>query len=78
MTKLVEVYTRFVDTFDKILVDEDDNDWEQELKNWISVAKKDESIFSEIDLKSWNELVKELSNIVATKFIHPVYNFLDP
>jgi hypothetical protein len=30
--------------------------WEQELKNWISAAKKDESIFSEIDLKSWNEL----------------------
>ena len=56
MTKLVEVYTRFVDTFDKILVDEDDNDWEQELKNWISAAKKDESIFSEIVLKSWNEL----------------------
>jgi hypothetical protein len=40
-TKVGEVYTRFVDTFDKILVDENDNDWEQELKNWISSAKKD-------------------------------------
>jgi hypothetical protein len=51
-----EVYTRFVDTFDKTLVDENNNYWEQELKNWISTAKKDESIFSEIDLESWNEL----------------------
>jgi hypothetical protein len=40
-TKVGELYTRFVDTFDKILVDENDNDWEQELKNWISSAKKD-------------------------------------
>ena len=38
-TKVGEVYTRFVDGFDKILVDENGIDWEQELKSWISAAK---------------------------------------
>jgi predicted helicase len=55
MTKVEEVYTRFVDTFD-ILVDENEIDWEQELKNWIIAAKKDEFIFLEVDLRVWNEL----------------------
>ena len=45
MTKVGEAYTRFVDGFDKILVDKNEIDWEQELKNWISAAKKVESIF---------------------------------
>jgi hypothetical protein len=49
MTKVAEAYTRFVDGFDKILIDENEIDWEQELKNWISAAKKDESIFLEVD-----------------------------
>jgi hypothetical protein len=56
MTKVGEAYTRFVDGFDKILVDENEIDWEQELKNWISAAKKVESIFLEVDFRNWNEL----------------------
>jgi hypothetical protein len=56
MTKVGEAYTRFVDGFDKILVDENGLDWEQELKNWISAAKKVESIFLEVDFRNWNEL----------------------
>jgi hypothetical protein len=55
MTKVGEVYTRFVDGFDKIIVEENEIDWEQELKNWISAAKKDESIFLEVDFRNWNE-----------------------
>jgi hypothetical protein len=31
-------------------------DWKQELKKWIAAAKKNESIFVEVDLSSWNEL----------------------
>jgi hypothetical protein len=56
VTKVGEAYTRFVDAFDKIFVDENEFDWEQELKNWISAAKKDESIFLEVDFRNWNEL----------------------
>ena len=55
-TKVREIYTRFVDAFDKILVDEIEIDWEQELKTWIRTAKKDESIFLEVDFRNWNEL----------------------
>ncbi len=56
MTKAGEAYTRFVDAFDKILVDENEIDWEKELKNWISAAKKVKSIFLEVDFRNWNEL----------------------
>ena len=49
MTKVGEFYTRFVDAFDQI-VDENKIDWEQELKKWIDAAKKNETIFVEVDL----------------------------
>jgi hypothetical protein len=58
MTKVGEFYTRFVDAFDKI-VDENEIDWKQELKRWIDAAKKNETIFVEVDLNDCNEVMKE-------------------
>ena len=58
MTKVGEFYTRFVDAFDKI-VDENEIDWKQELKRWIDAAKKNETIFVEVDLNDYNEVMKE-------------------
>ena len=55
MTKADEFYTRFVDAFDQI-VDKNKIDWEQELKNWIAAAKKNETIFVEVDLTGYNEV----------------------
>ena len=55
MTKADEFYTRFVDAFD-LLVDKNKIDWEQELKNWIATAKKNETIFVEVDLTGYNEV----------------------
>jgi hypothetical protein len=62
MTKVSEFYTRFVDAFDEkmVVVDDDDDekekmDWKQILKKWIASAKKDETIFTEVDLSGWNE-----------------------
>ena len=54
MTKENEFYTRFVDVFDKI-GDENDIDWKKEIKRWIAAAKKNETIFVEVDLGGWNE-----------------------
>jgi hypothetical protein len=54
MTKVDELYTRFVDTFDQVLNDENEIDWKQALKRWIAAAKKNESIFV-VDLIGWNE-----------------------
>jgi hypothetical protein len=54
ITKVGEFYTRFVDAFDQI-VDENEIDWKQELKRWIDIAKKNETIFVEVDLNGWNE-----------------------
>jgi hypothetical protein len=54
MTKVDELYTRFVDTFDQVLNDENEIDWKQALKRWIAAAKKNESIFV-VDLSGWNE-----------------------
>ena len=51
MTKEDEFYTRFVDAFEKI-VDENEIDWKQELKRWINAAKKNETIFVEVDLSN--------------------------
>ena len=51
MTKEEEFYTRFVDAFEKI-VDENEIDWKQELKRWINAAKKNETIFVEVDLSN--------------------------
>jgi len=56
MTKLGEPYTRFVDVFDEMLVDENEIDWKQKLKKWIASAKGNEAIFTEVDLSGWNEL----------------------
>ena len=58
MTKVGEFYTRFVDAFDKI-ADENEIDWKQELKRWIDAAKKNETIFVEVDLNDCNEVMKE-------------------
>jgi hypothetical protein len=55
MTKADEFYTRFVDAFDQ-LVDKNKIDWEQELKRWIADAKKNETIFVEVDLSGYNEV----------------------
>jgi hypothetical protein len=56
MTKMDEFYTRFVDVFDQVLNDENKVDWKQALKRWIAAAKKNESIFVEVDLSGWNEV----------------------
>ncbi|MFL6471562.1 MAG: hypothetical protein ACJ71H_12015 [Nitrososphaeraceae archaeon] len=56
MTKVDEFYTRFVDAFDQVLNDENEVYWKQALKRWIAAAKKDETIFVEVDLSGWNEL----------------------
>ena len=58
MTKVGEFYTRFVDAFDQ-KVDEKKIDWEQELKRWIDAAKKNETIFVEVDLSGCNQVVKQ-------------------
>ena len=56
MTKLGEFYTRFVDAFDEMEVDEKEIDWKQKLKKWIASAKENEDIFTEVDLSGWNEV----------------------
>ena len=56
MTKMGEFYTRFVDVFDEMEVDEKEMDWEQKLTKWIASAKGNEAIFTEVDLSGWNEV----------------------
>ncbi len=56
MTKVGEFYTRFVDAFDQVLNDENEVCWKQALKRWIAAAKKNETIFVEVDLSGWNEV----------------------
>lgn len=56
MTKMDDFYTRFVDAFDEMEVDEREIDWKQKLKNWIASAKGNEAIFTEVDLSGWNEV----------------------
>jgi hypothetical protein len=56
MTKVDEFYRRFDDAFDEIVVDEKKIDWKQNLKSWISSAKGNETIFTEVDLSGWNEV----------------------
>ena len=56
MTKVGEFYTRFVDAFDEMVVDEKEIDWKQKLKKWIASAKGTEAIFTEVDLSGWNEV----------------------
>ena len=59
MTKVGEFYTKFVDVFDQI-IDEDEIDWKHELKRWIAAAKKNETIFVEVDLSGYNDVVGKL------------------
>jgi hypothetical protein len=54
MTKEGECYTRFVDAFDQIVDKENEIDWKQELKRWVNAAKKNETIFVEVDLNKCN------------------------
>ena len=56
MTKVGEFYTRFVDVFDEVGVDEKEIDWKLKLKKWIASAKGNEAIFTEVDLSGWNEV----------------------
>jgi hypothetical protein len=56
MTKVGELYTRFVDVFDETGVDEKAIDWKQKLTKWIASAKRNEAIFTEVDLSGWNDV----------------------
>jgi hypothetical protein len=57
MTKVDEFYTRFVDAFDEMGMNEKEIiDWKQKLKKWIASAKENEAIFTEVDLSGWNEV----------------------
>jgi hypothetical protein len=61
MTKVGEFYTKFVDAFDQI-IDENEIDWKHELKRWIAcAAKKNETIFVEVDLSGYNNEVEDSS-----------------
>ena len=53
--KVGESYTRFVDAYDQINDDENEINWKEELKRWITTAKKDESISVEVNLSGWNQ-----------------------
>lgn len=55
ITKVGESFTRFVDAYDQIIDDENEINWKLELKSWIVAAKKNESIFIEVDLSGWNQ-----------------------
>ena len=55
ITKVGESYIRFVDAYDQVISDENQVGWKLELKRWIAAAKKNESIFVEVDLSSWNQ-----------------------
>ena len=54
-TKVGESYTRFVDAYDQVISDENQVDWNLELKRWIAAAKKNELIFVEVDVSGWNQ-----------------------
>ena len=56
MTKVGEFYTRFVDAFDEMGVNEKEIDWKQKLTKWIASAKGNEAIFTEVDLSGWDEV----------------------
>ena len=55
ITKIGESFTRFVDAYDQTIDDENEINWKLELKSWIVAAKKNESIFIEVDLSGWNQ-----------------------
>jgi len=55
VTKVGESYTRFVDAYNMTENQKSELDWKKELKKWIVAAKRNESIFVEVDLGAWNE-----------------------
>ena len=55
ITKVGESYTRFVDAYDQNIDAKIEVDWELELRRWIATAKKNESIFVEVDLSGWDQ-----------------------
>ena len=61
VTKVGESYTRFVDVYNLMISHESELDWKQELEKWIAAAKKNESIFVEVDLSAWNELGERIN-----------------
>ena len=64
ITKVGKFYTKFVDAIDKI-IDENEIDWKHELQRWIAAAKKNETIFVEVDLSGYNNEVADLSSTKA-------------
>jgi hypothetical protein len=44
-------------------VDEKEIDWKQELKKWIAAAKKNETIFVEVDLSGCHEVTDKLYEV---------------
>jgi hypothetical protein len=56
ITKVDESYTRFVDAFDEMEVDENEINWKEKLTKWIASAKGNEAIFTEVDLSGWNDV----------------------
>jgi len=61
ITKVDESFTRFVDAYDQIIDDENEINWELELKSWVVAAKKNESIFIEVDLSGWNQVGERIN-----------------
>ena len=55
ITRIGDSYTRFVDAYDQIINDENEVDWKLELKRCIAAAKKNDSIFVEVDLCGWSQ-----------------------
>ena len=70
VTKVGDFYTRFVDAFENTLIT-NDIDWQDESKKWIVAAKKNESIFLEIDLSGWNEGGEERLSVDYRQFSLP-------
>ncbi len=68
VTKVGDLYTRFVDAFEKTLIT-NDIDSREELKKWIAAAKKNESIFLEIELSAGTRLVKEEIKLINMRKI---------
>ena len=67
VTKVGDFYTRFVDAFESTLIT-NDIDWQEELKKWIVAAKKNESVFLEIDLSGWNEAGERRLSVDCRQF----------
>jgi hypothetical protein len=62
------------DAFDQVLNDENEVYWKQALKRWIAAAKKNETIFLEVDLSGWNEGTNRMKN-KTIRLLHRLYYF---